>query len=95
MIDKLNLLIINRFPFKEDEEDCWSCRPSPDGRYKTQTTYDLLVSLENVGQRIKTVEKEFDMIWKNFAPSKATMTTWRLLWDRLPTRVNLRHRRII
>lgn len=38
---------------------------------------------------------EFELIWKNFATPKATVTLRRLLWDKLPTEGNLRKRKVI
>ncbi|KAL8529981.1 hypothetical protein ACS0TY_007160 [Phlomoides rotata] len=34
-------------------------------------------------------------IWNKFTPAKVTANSWRLLWDRLPTKVNLRRRNIL
>ncbi|KAL8547690.1 hypothetical protein ACS0TY_007131 [Phlomoides rotata] len=34
-------------------------------------------------------------IWNKFTPAKVTANSWRLLWDQLPTKVNLRRRNIL
>lgn len=34
-------------------------------------------------------------MWKYIAPMKASATVWRLIWDRFPTRANLRRKQII
>lgn len=39
--------------------------------------------------------KEFEVLWKNFAPPKAAATAWTALWNRLPTRTNLRKRKVL
>lgn len=31
----------------------------------------------------------FEGLWNSHAPFKAQVTTWRLMWDRLPTKDNL------
>ncbi|KAL8529349.1 hypothetical protein ACS0TY_006678 [Phlomoides rotata] len=35
------------------------------------------------------------MLWNKFAPVKASAAAWTLLWDRLPTKLNLQRRRIL
>ncbi|KAL6518068.1 hypothetical protein OROMI_033769 [Orobanche minor] len=37
----------------------------------------------------------FKLIWKSYAPVKVIANAWRVLWDRLPTKTNLRRRKFL
>lgn len=61
-----------------------------------QSTYETLgILFVNQKMRGGAWGKEFEVLWKNFAPPKAAATAWTALWNRLPTRTNLRKRKVL
>jgi hypothetical protein len=78
------------------EEDMWRWIPEVDGFFSVKLTYLLLETLLRPMEVI--VEEEvlvFEHIWESPAPSKVIAFSWQLLYDRIPTRLNLSHRGII
>ncbi|XP_028199569.1 uncharacterized protein LOC114384096 [Glycine soja] len=71
-------------------EDTWIWKPEPAGDYSTKSGYDLIW-----GELMEArQEQDYGAIWKLKIPTKTAVFTWRLLWDRLPTKQNLRRRQI-
>jgi hypothetical protein len=75
------------------EEDDWRWISEEDGRFSVRSSYLLI-------DRVFTPEVGFDdhelrvfnKIWKSPAPSKVIAFVWKLLRNRIPTKVNLAHR---
>lgn len=44
-------------------------------------TFWHLVGRGNAAGVVQQLGKELEMIWKNFAPSKAIAMAWKLSWD--------------
>ncbi|MCH85302.1 heat-shock protein, partial [Trifolium medium] len=64
--------------------DRWQWRPDPDTGYTVGGAYQLLTSHTSV-----TLDTAENLIWHPQVPLKVSIFAWRLLRDRLPTRVNL------
>ena len=70
--------------------DEWEWKAYPSARYTAQTTYKWM--------RETTVEgiqdQAFEELWKLKVPLKYGVFVWRLLRDRLPTKINLHRRQV-
>ncbi|PNX67589.1 70 kDa peptidyl-prolyl isomerase, partial [Trifolium pratense] len=64
--------------------DRWQWRPDPDTGYTVWGAYQLLTSRDSI-----TIDVVADLIWHPQVPLKVSILAWRLLRDRLPTKVNL------
>ena len=60
------------------------------GRYTVQSTYKLMTGEAVEGER----DRAFEELWNLKVPIKVAVFAWRLLRDRLPTKVNLYRRQI-
>ncbi|CAJ2663648.1 unnamed protein product [Trifolium pratense] len=70
--------------------DRWQWQPDPDTGYTVRRAYQLLISHDLV-----TMDAADNLIWHPQVPLKVSILAWRLLRDRLPTRVNLVTRRVL
>ena len=70
--------------------DCWKWRADPNGQYTTRSAYLLMQgeATEEINDGV------FTELWKLQIPPKAAIFAWRLIKDRLPTKLNLRRRQI-
>ncbi|CAJ2678808.1 unnamed protein product [Trifolium pratense] len=64
--------------------DRWQWSPDPDIGYTVGGAYQLLTSHASV-----TLDDAENLVWHSQVPLKVSIFAWRLLRDRLPTRVNL------
>lgn len=75
------------------EEDFWNWKPEDNGFYSVHSMYRKLeegmLEEENLSER---ESKIFAQIWKSPAPLKVVAFSWKLLHDRIPTRLNLLRR---
>lgn len=72
------------------EEDEWLWKLEEDGRFSVKSMYTKLEGMFILDNKWGTEEKAvFRQVWKSPAPSKAVALSWKLLLDRIPTRVNL------
>ena len=70
--------------------DQWVWKADPSGQYSAKSAYQMLredISKENQ-------DEAFEELWKLKVSSKIAAFAWRLLKDRLPTRLNLQRRQI-
>ncbi|KAL6516895.1 hypothetical protein OROHE_018183 [Orobanche hederae] len=73
----------------------WAWSEEPNGVYSTKSAYTTLTNqLDNTLLSVG-LEEGFKLIWNKFTPIKVSAHAWRVLWDRLPTKVNLQRRKII
>ena len=70
--------------------DEWVWKQDPTGQYTVKSAY--LALRGNVIEGDDTAD--FEVLWKLRIPSKAAVFVWRLLRDRLPTKLNLRRRNV-
>ncbi|KAL5129442.1 U-box domain-containing protein 14 [Glycine soja] len=71
-----------------NREDRCSWKHDQTGYYSTKSGYDLIWEAQmGANQNLDFVD-----IWKLKIPSKSPVFAWRLIMDRLPTRMNLRRR---
>lgn len=77
-----------------DEEDGW--RLEEDWCFSVKSAYEKLDGLVLVDELVAEEEKlVFSQIWKSPAPLKVVAFSWKLLLDRIPTRVNLHVRNVL
>lgn len=71
---------------QQQRSDSWTWKADPSGSYSTKSAYGILP------QAIRGDDEDgvFGKLWKLKLPSKALVFSWRLIKDRLPTKVNLR-----
>jgi hypothetical protein len=78
------------------EEDDWRWICEDDGRFSVRSTYLLIDSVFSPEVLFDDHElRVFNSIWKSPAPSKVVAFVWKLLRNRIPTRVNLAHRGVL
>ncbi|XP_045791439.1 uncharacterized protein LOC123886145 [Trifolium pratense] len=70
--------------------DRWLWLFDPDHGYSVRDAYQLLTS-----QELVTLDACYDLVWHKQVPLKVSILAWRLLQDRLPTKVNLASRGIL
>ena len=72
-------------------EDTWIWKHDQSGSYSTKSGYDL------IRRKLTGANHDSDFVdlWKLQIPSKAAMFAWRLIMDRLSTRMNLRRRQVM
>ncbi|KAH1228046.1 hypothetical protein GmHk_10G028129 [Glycine max] len=70
--------------------DSWVWKQDSSEIYSTRTAYKFLL-----GEiRGESEDGSFSLLWKLKIPPKAKVFTWRLIKDRLPTKMNLRGRQV-
>ncbi|KAL5163491.1 hypothetical protein HKD37_07G020384 [Glycine soja] len=62
----------------------------PTGQYSAHTAYSML----GEGLEAGTLDECYSKLWSIKVPSKVIVFVWRLLRDRLPTRLNLQRRQV-
>lgn len=73
-----------------DSNDHWRWTAEPNGSYSARSAYRAIrEGLLGEGQ-----DGGFKELWKLRVPSKVAMFAWRLIKDRLPTRDNLKKKRV-
>jgi len=83
MIGECRLLLVN-VVLQDNIPDQWKWTLDTSGIYSVQSAYDMLTSDDN-----NLVNEVSDMIWHIHVPLKVSLLAWRLLRNRLPTKVNL------
>jgi len=78
-----------------EEQDGWVWKRDEHGRFTVKSMYaklETLIILENTwGEEEQRV---FTQLWKSPTLSKVALS-WKMLLDRIPTRVNLRRRNVL
>ncbi|XP_024640828.1 uncharacterized protein [Medicago truncatula] len=70
--------------------DRWLWLPNHDDGYSVRGVYDMLTSQEQ-----PQLHHNVDLIWHKQVPLKVSILAWRLMRDRLPTKLNLANRDIL
>lgn len=81
---------INIGCLREGRPDRWLWEPGEEGVYSVNSAYSFLQVSDSVDSDI-----DFQSIWNGFAPSKVKAFVWRMLLNRIPTKVDLRRRSAI
>ena len=70
--------------------DDWEWKGDPTSKYSAHSAYNMLWEETTAGSQ----EDCFEELWRIKIPSKIAVFAWRLLKDRLPTRLNLQRRQV-
>lgn len=89
MVDQLKRFI-GGFQLLISIPDTWVWKREPEGLYTVQSAYKLIK-----GDPADISEPIFKLLWESRAPSNVCVFGWRMLLDRLPTKVNLLRRQIL
>jgi len=73
-----------------NRRDEWVWLADNTGQYTTQNAYNLMRGIEVDGIQ----DEAFEEMWKLKVPSKYAVFAWRLLRNRLPSKINLHRRQI-
>ncbi|KAL5175849.1 putative ribonuclease H protein [Glycine soja] len=78
------------FTIRSEINDHWKWAAKPSGCYSTKSAYKAIhhVTMED-GQ-----DGKFKELWKLRVPLKVAIFAWRLIQDKLPTKVNLKKKRV-
>ncbi|GAU17467.1 hypothetical protein TSUD_340100 [Trifolium subterraneum] len=68
----------------DHSSDCWQWQPELDSGYTARGAYQLLTD-----QVVAPLDVAAGLIWHPHVPLKVSILVWRLLCDRLPTKLNL------
>lgn len=88
------LNVINRYNLRQDVKDKWIWKANVDGSFNTKSAYQLLRVRTEAGNELNHIGEACTLIWNKLSPIKVSVMTWRLLQDRLPTKLNLVKRRV-
>jgi len=78
------------------EDDRWCWRLEDNGAFSVSSMYKKLDREGGVDSDLGVMERRvFTCIWKSPAPSKVVAFSWKLLYDRIPTRRNLALRNVL
>ncbi|KAH1234887.1 Leucine carboxyl methyltransferase 1 [Glycine max] len=81
---------IERQPIQMHRRDGWLWRGDPSGHYTAQSAYKLLREASAEGIH----DTAYHELWKLKVPLKYAIFGWRLIRDRLPTKINLHRRQV-
>jgi hypothetical protein len=93
LLDLQNLLI--EVQLEPERMDRWRWIPGPIRLFSVNSCYKLLIQSSNMIYVDSNVLDAIQNLWKNDVPTKVNIFGWRLLLDKLPTRVALQHRGIM
>ncbi|CAJ2634841.1 unnamed protein product [Trifolium pratense] len=79
----------------ESEPDHWRWIPDVNGRFSVKSCYSFLLSLNQASTLETKAAEAFTRLWKSDVPSKIIVFGWRLLLNRLPTRMALHRRGVL
>ena len=77
-------------PIQIHRRDEWVWTADPSGQYTAQSAYNMLRGEAIVGIQ----DRAFEELWKLKVPIKFAVFAWRLLRDRLSTKINLHRRQV-
>ncbi|KAL5180582.1 putative ribonuclease H protein [Glycine soja] len=81
---------VERSVIQQNGRDAWVWMADPSGSYSVQSAYKVMRG--PIVDGIK--DRAFEELWQLKIPTKYAVFAWRLLRDRLPTRINLHRRQI-
>jgi len=82
--------LLHHVVLQDDIQDHWRWLIDPIHGYTVRGTYRFLTSSDDYMER-STVSN----VWHKLVPSKVSLFAWRLLQNRIPTKSNLVHRRVL
>jgi hypothetical protein len=79
-----------------EEEDGWRWSLEELGVFTVKSAYNRLEGFVLMEDKWRDQEKRvFESLWENPAPSKVVAFVWKVLLDRIPSKVNLAMRHVI
>jgi hypothetical protein len=76
--------------------DKWVWRLEDGGSFTVKSAYNKLISLESHFEVMGEEEgRVFGQIWESPAPSKVVAFSWKVILNRIPTRINLARRNVL
>ncbi|MCH91156.1 putative ribonuclease H protein, partial [Trifolium medium] len=87
--------LLRSFSIHPDRPDRWCWLPGPMGMFYVKSYYYWLLQSSNISVLDCNVLKAIQKLWKNDVPTKINIFGWRLLLEKLPTRVALNRRGIL
>ncbi|KEH34551.1 hypothetical protein MTR_3g063130 [Medicago truncatula] len=82
--------------FWSHEEDRWKWGLEESGMFSVKSSYGKLEGIVLTEDFWSETDKRvFRKIWKSPAPSRVVAFSWKLLYDRIPTKVNLAVRNVL
>ena len=82
---------LSQLQIQPHKEDKWIWKLDRSGYYSTQSGYNLLWGEQSGADQ----NSDFADIWKLKIPAKSAVFAWRLIRDRLPTKLNLSRRQVM
>jgi hypothetical protein len=70
-------------------EDIWKWNLNPEEDFSVKSAYDALLAIGDSPNLSEFELKIFSDIWESPAPSKMVAFSWKILYDRIPTKDNL------
>lgn len=87
---------INRFKILQDTKDSWSWKHSSNGAYCTKVAYAISDSVSTAGAiGVQQQVKVYKMLRKSHAPRRVQVIVWKILQQKLPTKVDLQSNHVI
>jgi hypothetical protein len=94
LVDKLGMMV-SEVALSTDR-DKWVWNLDEDGIFSVKSTYNYLAAELSNSEMVSMEEaRVFKKIWESTAPSKIIAFSWQLLYDRLPSKRNLRSRGMV
>ncbi|PNX71113.1 pantothenate synthetase [Trifolium pratense] len=87
--------ILAGFICSVSDPDRWWWLPDSNGLFSVKSCYSFLISSRQVTMLETTEAEALSRLWKSDVPSKINVFGWRLLLNRLPTRMALHRRGIL
>jgi hypothetical protein len=78
-----------------EQIDRWCWIPETSGLFSIKSCYYAFLRNRQIDELDPNVLKAINLLWRNDVPSKVLIFGWRLLFERLPTRMTLNHRGIL
>ncbi|CAJ2637710.1 unnamed protein product [Trifolium pratense] len=94
MLDDLKVLLAD-FSLQANVQDTWRWVPGNTGFFSVKSCYNWLLEQCQIEELSSNVLIAIKKLWRNDVPSKVNFFGWRLLLERLPTRMALHHRGIL
>ncbi|GAU25336.1 hypothetical protein TSUD_375990 [Trifolium subterraneum] len=93
-LEELKGLLVG-FSLLPNSTDCWCWALGNNGCFTVKSCYDWLLQYRQDEELNGNVLAAIKQLWKNEVPTKVSIFGWRIILDRLPTRMALNRRGIL